>query len=196
MAVTVEAKPVILNEYPGAITAYADGVSVGRVVLPEKSMGTWAPDPIFLSFYNALNGKSENAANLRRNIVFSLNNNSPCQREPVAHERALSAYFTYNPDERVVILEWGMIDLTGNAKLHTFLNQVIDYNARAAQGMQLSSGHLARVPGTETHLAYLDRLSVANQFAHNKPTARMINTLHSYGFIPLTSEGFVQIPFF
>lgn len=194
----IEVKSEILSGYPGVSSEQTDGVNVGRVVLPERSMGIWTPNSTFLRFYNALNGKSECAASLRRSIIFSLNNNSPNSNGATAHERALSAYFSYNPDPegKEVIIEWGMIDTTGTAKLHTYLNQAIDYRARAAQGMQLSSGHLARVVGTETYLAYLDRLSIKNEFVPNDLMARMINTLHSHGFIPLTSEGFVQIPFF
>lgn len=196
MARTLEVEKTILGGYPGATTEQTDGVSVGRVILPEQSMGIWTPDDTFLKFYNALNGKSEGAANLRRSIVYTLNNNTPNRNGVVAHDRALSAYFTYNPQDETVIVEWGMIDAMGTAKLHTYLNKVIDYQVRAAQGMQLSSGHLSRVSGTETYLAYLDRLSTRREFAHNEPMARMINTLHGHGLIPLTSEGFVQIPFF
>lgn len=188
--------PTILDVYPGITQKQVDGISIGRVVLPETGMGIWTPDTTFLRFYNALNGRGESALTFRTLTVSSLNDNSPTHREIIAHERASSAYFTYNPKAEEVIIEWGMIDATGNAKLHTYLNRVIDYPERAKQGMQLSSGHLARVTGTETYLAYLDRLSVKNEFAPNNPMARMINTLHMHGFIPITAEGFVQIPFF
>lgn len=195
MITTVESQPR-LAEYPGTLTAYADGITVGRTILPETPLQTWSPNTTFLRFYNALNGKSEKEAKLRRNIVFSLNNNSPSETVPIAHERALSAYFTYNPSDRTVILEWGMIDTKGDAKLHTYLNQAINFQVRVAEGMQLSSGHLAKISGEETYLAYLDRIGNSVQYAENEPIARMINTLHSNNFIPLTAEGFVQIPFF
>lgn len=192
----VETKTAILEGYPGAITEQADGVSVGRVVLQESNIGVWIPDGTFLRFFNALNGSNDSAASLRRSLVFSLNNNSPNRNPTTTHERALSAYFTYNPQGETAIVEWGMIDTEGSAKLHTYLNQIIDFKVRTKQGMQLSSGHLARVTGTDIYLTYLDRLSVRNEFAPNEPMARMINTLHSHCFIPLTAEGFVQIPFF
>jgi hypothetical protein len=196
MTSLLESQPITLGEYPEAIAEHTEGASVGRIILTERTMGTWSPDATFLRFYTALNSKNSDSIEYRRKTTFSLNNNSPCTIEPITHERALSAYFTYNPTEQTVILEWGMINPTGDSKLHTFLNRAVNYPARAAQGMQLSSGHLARVTGTETYLAYMDRLSIDNQFAPNEPMARIINTLHSYGFIPITSEGFVQIPFF
>ncbi len=197
MAKLLESESVeILHEYPGITRETVDGVEVGRIILPERQTGTWAPDSTFLRFYNALNGKSECAALSRRILVSNLNSNSPTQSESIAHGRALSAYFTYNPNGEAVIVEWGTIDMDGNAKLHTYLNRVIDYQVRAAQGMQLSSGHLAKVRGEETYLALLDRLSLRNDFAQNQAMTRMINTLHAYHFIPITAEGFVQAPFF
>lgn len=195
MAQILEGETKILEGYTGVTTEQIDGVSVGRIVLPERSIGCWTPDKTFLRFFNSLNGKAECDASVRRSIVFTLNNNTSNGNVFVAHDRALSAYFTYNPKGEIIV-EWGTIDTAGKAKLHTYLNQVIDYRARAAAGMQLSSGHLARVTGTETYLAYLDRLSIGREIAQNEPMARMVNTLHSHCFIPLTSEGFVQIPFF
>lgn len=187
---------IVLEGYPDITRDQIDGVNIGRALLPEQNIGIWTPNETFLRFYNALNGKSEHAANLRGSMVFSLNNNSACTSEGIEHQRGLSAYYTYNPNDRIVILEWGMINSQGDAKLHTYLNQVIDYTARATQGMQLSSGHLAKVTGTDIYLAYLDRLSINNRLAPNEPMAKMVNSLHGHGFIPLTSEGFIQIPFF
>lgn len=178
-------------------------IKVGRLVIPIITLQRWEPTPMYLRFLNALNGShpqvAENAARLRRSLSFSLNNNTPNSQEPIKHERGASAYFTYDPDQRKVIIEWGMINpLDGEAKLHKYLNQVTDYPERIRQGMKLTSGHIARISGDEEiYLAFLDNLITNDRTLTNKePRGKLVNALYSANFIPLTSEAFVQLPVF
>lgn len=105
-----------------------------------------------------------------------------------------------NPQGQTLIIEWGTIDLkTKEAKLHNYLYQVIDYPDRVKQGMQLSSGHLARTE-SGIWLALLDKVSHEPNYRlpilKEGPVGQMINTLWAHGFVPLTTEGYVQLPVF
>lgn len=177
-------------------TEQVDGVSIGRMILPVVGVPTrWEPNSTFLRFFNALNCTPND---LRKSLLFGLNHNTPSTPySALVYERPVSAYFTYNPKNETVIVEWGTISLSsGEAKLHTYLNRMIDYQDRVKQGMKLSSGHMAKVDGEETYIALLDNLRSDIPIHRNDPMGKLINTLHFSGFIPITSDGFVQIPIF
>lgn len=179
-------------------------VSIGRIIIPVVIPTRWEPGTTFHRFFNALNGtyqqqEEPKGEGLRGSFTRSLNNNTPYKHPRVAYERPVSAYFTYNPQDEAVIIEWGTIDPTnGNAKLHTYLNQVINYAERVRQGMKLTSGHIARVDTeNDIYVALLDNLPAADTpLSRYDPMGKLINTLHFSGFIPITADGFVRLPIF
>lgn len=189
---------------PKIVTERRGSITVGRLVIPTASLTRWEPSEIFLGLFNALNGqtigKLSEQEELRRSLLFGLNNNTPNNHSLLHHERPVSAYFTYNPYVEEVIIEWGTVDpRRGVAKLHTYLNQVIDYATRVKQGMKLSSGHIARVstPQEEIYLALLDNLASDKiSVPRTDPMGKLINTLHLSGFIPIAANGSVKLPAF
>ncbi len=190
--------------HPTIVTEKTDGVDIGRMTITTaKTISGWEASPTFLRFYNALNGqvKPKDSASFRRRIVFYMNNNTAYCRGPLAHERPVSAYFTYDPSKQEVIIEWGTIDPTkGEAKLHDFLNRTLNPSLRVDQGMKLSSGHIARVigRGEETYLALIDNLHPTDNIdiTRDSPMGRLINALHFASFIPISGDGFVRLPAF
>lgn len=187
---------------PRIVIEKVDDVNIGRTTLPVIPFVRWQPSTGFLKLFNALNGHADGrkSVDLRRSLMFSMNNNTPCTTLGIAHERAISAYFTYNPTDQQVIIEWGTIDPTNReAKLHTYLSRMIDYSERVKQGMKLSSGHIARVVTAEeeTYLALLDNLpSNDTLISKDEPMGRMVNTLYFSGFIPIAADGSVRLPAF
>lgn len=192
------------STHPKIVTEVPGGVTVGRIVLPVVTPTVWEASPTFLRFFNVLSRQRpleqpNPHIDLRRSLLFSLNNNTANQHESISHGRPVSAYFTYNPRDEVVIIEWGTINpATGNAKLHTYLNNVIDYQDRVRQGMKLSSGHVAKIVGEEyTYLALIDNLLYTNtHIQRDEPMGKLVNALHFGGLIPITSDGYIQLPAF
>lgn len=180
------------------------GVSVGRVVVPVAHLHAWQSSPVFDRLFSALNGLPQQGLPkpeiLRRNLVFSLNDNTACDSPLVGHTRSVSAYFTYDPNAEEVIIEWGIIDpQNGIAKLHDYLDRAINYSDRVRQGMKLSSGHIARIIGAkqETYFALIDNLPECDaRISSRDPMGKLINTLHLSGFIPITPYGHVRLPVF
>ncbi len=196
-------KETELFKSPVIVTELSDDVSVGRMILPASQIVRWEATNVYLRFFNALNVKESavdfKPENLRRSLLFYLNNNTPNSNPVIAHERPVSAYFTYNPNDETVIVEWGTINpFTRQAKLHVYLNSVIDYTERVKQGMKLSSGHIAQIVGEENmYLALLDNLpSRKMHISRNEPMGKLINTLHHFGFIPIAADGSMRWPAF
>jgi len=180
---------------PTIIAERVDGVNIGRTILPVTTLTRWEPNSTILSLLNSLNGNSSNSETIRISIRFSLNNNTQNKRPIIAHERALSAYFTYNPYDETVIVEWGTIDPNSEeAKLHNYLNRMINYRERVNNGMKLSSGHLARLQ--DVHVALFDNITQETEIKKDSPMGKIINTLYHHNIIPLTAEGFLRLPAF
>lgn len=188
-----------------------DGVTIGRIILPYQFPDTWIPSKTCIEYMNLLNGRKDDNERFRRSLVFSMNWNTPSQNSRFSHESAASAYFTYRPEttaesgqpleEEAVIIEWVLgIPKLPKKKLktspHYYLNQVINHEERARQGMRISSGHLAKIPETDEYLALFDCLQSSTELNQDHPLGRSINTLHSYGFIPITADGYVKHPAF
>ena len=183
---------------PNIVTERVDGVNIGRTTLAVVTLPRWEPNADVISLINVLNGNSPNSETRRGKIRVSLNNNTPNDSQSIEHKRAVSAYFTYNPNDETVIIEWGTINLNSEAaKLHTYLNRMINYAERKERGMKLSSGHLARTK-SGLHIALFDSLfySHAERTDPNSPIGKTINTLYSNNFVPITADGFVQLPAF
>lgn len=99
----------------------------------------------------------------------------------------------------MVIIEWGRINPeTSEAKLHDFLNQSIHASKRVSQGMQVSSGHIARLSNAEhdQYFAFIDRLRYTGYLDRATPLGVVVNTLYAHKFIPISAEGKVQFPAF
>lgn len=191
--------------HPTIVTEKTPGVDIGRITIPvAQRFRGWEASDVFLRFFNALNGITtpKRSESLRRRLIFHMNNNTADERGLLPHERPVSAYFTLNPGRQQVIIEWGTIDLKeGEAKLHTYLNRMLNPGSRANQGMRLSSGHIARVVGRgeTTYLALIDNLppGCSNpEITADSPMGSLINALHFASIIPLTGDGFVRLPAF
>ena len=180
---------------PTIIAERVDGVNIGRIILPVTTLTRWEPNSTTLSLLNSLNGNSNNSETIRNSIRFSLNNNTTNERAAIAHKRAVSAYFTYNPNDETVIIEWGTINPNSEeAKLHNYLNRIINYRKRVDNGMKLSSGHLAKMQ--DIYVALFDNITQGVYIKNGSPMGKTINTLYHYGIIPLTTEGYLRLPTF
>lgn len=181
-----------------------NNVDIGRERYPVKSLNIWVADTSSpcLTFLNALNRPTEDARGLRQMITSFLNGNTAFHDNLLGFERGASAYFTYdpNPDQESIIVEWGKIDQKkGEAKLHDYLRVHIPSTERAKQGMQLCSGHFARLTRySDYYLAFLERIRMENLQTIQKddPFGKMINTLYANHFIPLSAEAMVCLPVF
>ena len=191
----VELKP------PQIDTEAIDGVQLGRIIFPVAKFAIWVSDETVTGFINCLSGSDKSAKRRRRNVSFSMSNNTVNEDPGVNHDRAVSSYFTYNPIDETIVIEWGKINPNNQeAKLHTYLNRVIDHRERVKQGMKVSSGHMAKVCREgkgEHYLAFFDRLiGESKSLTKDCDLGKVINTLYAYGFIPITSDGYVQLPAF
>lgn len=177
-------------------TESVDGVGIGRETLTVSRLRKLEFSPELCAMLSALNKQDNNEQ--RRRLHFHLNWNTADPHGLIPHERPASAYFTYNPSNQVVLIEWGLVDPKNNeAKLHNYLNRSLNMSERAALGMKISSGHLARLTGTNQYVALIDNLS--HEMPREKitlPMKQTINTLHNNSIIPITSEGFVRLPVF
>lgn len=192
-------RPELVNSRtPSIVTERVDGVHIGKTILRVEPLVYFQSTKAFDTLFNSLNGLHYSNEQLRRNLIFSLIHNTPNTKNPISHERPVSAYFTYDPNEEAVIIEWATIDLSsGDAKLHTFLNQSINFTDRIKRGMRISSGHLAKLTETNVYVALFDNLvSQKPRSEISNQLKKTINTMYYYGIIPITSDGFVQLPVF
>ena len=83
---------------PVIVTERIAGINIGRITLDVKTLKKWEPNARVTGLLNQLN--SSNSDKIRSNLRFTLSNNTP-NEDPInpiiAHNRAVSAYFTYNP---------------------------------------------------------------------------------------------------
>lgn len=176
-----------------------DGVTIGREDLEVVSpLARWEPSTQVIELINMLNKDDSRSERQRQILRFTLNNNSPNDSKGLEHERAVSAYFTYNPKNETVIVEYGTINpKTSEAKLHTYLNRMIDYRDRATRGMKISSGHLAETK-SGLYLAFFDNLLYPHtELIHARsPMGKTINTLYANNFVIVAANGYVQLPAF
>lgn len=125
-------------------------------------------------------------------LSFRLHNNSAVAGQSVFGDEAPhSAYYTLFPDGRFVV-EWGK-EKDEEIKLHHYLNNNIDYEARTDAGAILRSGHLAEIfiPGTgiKGRVALLDCLFSKCTVSPASPEFLISTSLLNAGIIPLTTDG-------
>lgn len=193
-----------LTYKPNIVDKHKDGVDIGREVLPiVPYLVRWEPSRTVLELINALNPKYDPQAERNRHCTaFKMKENTPSEKWiRVRHDRPVSTYFSYDSNNKTMIIEWGTVNpIDRTARLHTYLNQHIDFQGRAKRGMQkLCSGHLASLVtanGEQVYIAIIDSLQKGSKIGWNTPLAKMINTMHAHGIIPITSDGFVQFPMF
>lgn len=155
----------------------ADGKHVGRVVVSRDSFGR--RPAIDTKFAASLDSDER----LRSTLAFCMNHNSPSfTKRPYEIERGASAYYTWNPLDRTVVVEWGEID-GEEAKLHNYLNQVLDPSARHANGMTVRSGHLTTVRQEGLVVCMLDSTYKGQE---------IVDTLNKNGFLVVDGLGNVQ----
>lgn len=174
-----------------------DGTQVGREMLSVvKTVHSWNPNNTVVGLLNALASNSPDR--YRHMLQFSMHNNTALESHPgIDHDRPVSAYFTYNPYDQFVIIEWGRIDPSSqNAKLHDYLNAVIDTHERKRQGMRLCSGHFATMSDGHTKIVLLDALMGEKPIDTGSDWANMINTFHANNIAPITNDGYFIMPVF
>jgi hypothetical protein len=173
-----------------------DGVGIGRETLPFADLKGLEFSPELCALLNILNKPEGNET--RRRLCFHLGWNTTDPFALVPYDRPVSAYFTYNPNNQVLIIEWGLIDPKSNeAKLHDYLNRSLNLNQRSNDGMKISSGHLAKLTGTNKRIALVDNLSHETPAEEiTLPMKRIINTFYNHKIIPITAEGYVRLPIF
>lgn len=119
------------------------------------------------------------------------NNSSMIGPQFFGDARPASAYFTALDGD--VIVEWGEIDPTGNAKLHTYLNRNIDFATRRKEGGTIRSGHIGIVtfPGTEdtVRVALLDSIHPKHEITPESPEYPIVLTLLNNKIYPVSAEG-------
>ncbi len=177
-------------------TESVDGVTIGRAIVPMRPHLLDEVRQVELAAVNdaLISPDLARAAYLRRTLVFSLNNNTAMHEPEMAFERPVSAYFTLDTTGRKLIIEWGKIDPTNKiAKLHTYLNNSIDYRERVQGGMKLSSGHIAKMSEGDWSVALLDNLpNLDTPLEPSSQMGKMVRSLYSAGIIPITPDGHVR----
>lgn len=107
-------------------------------------------------------------------------------------KRPASSYYTLMNGK--VLLEWGMIDPKGDAKLHTYLNREINIIERFKQGAIVRSGHVAEItlPNREEEIrvALFDSIVSDQQVDRESPEFDLTMTLLNHGVLPVTTDGF------
>lgn len=176
----------------------SDIIHIGKTVLQNSQSFVRRPTPTIFNLTTFLNGNSSDSESLRKFITFDLNNNTQSSKfSKISHERPVSAFYTYNPQDDTVIMEWGTIDPKDKeARLHGYLRQHVDYMSRIKSGMKLISGHLSKISGTNEYIALLDNLTHEHPGTiPNDQIKKTVNILHKNYIIPITGDGFVQAPF-
>lgn len=133
---------------------------------------------------------------LRRAIASQMSNNSPCTT--INLERGASAYFTFDPTRNKLTVEWGRIPPgNGKAKLHDYLNEVIDFSPRRRNGMIARSGHLSAInPNGEECLPIILIDSLHREtcpVAINRPEYKMVTTIWQHGGAVIGSDGSIAL---
>lgn len=177
-------------------TANLYGKGVGRFVGPLERARSWTSDPIFDQYNNILNGRgdgTESGQKIRKQIANDMHYNLTETTARVKnHGRAVSTFYSIDEKNNQLIIEWGKIDeKTGEGKLHDSLRRSINYFERANLGMKIISGHIAPIDQSGRYFALMDSFShmehAPQQFT---PTELiLIDSLHSHGFLPLTTNG-------
>lgn len=120
------------------------------------------------------------------------NTSVPEWRQPQV-ERPASAYFTYNPELKRLYIEWGLVQGT-DAKLHSYLNQVLSPHLRTEAGCIVRSGHYTTTRedpkggGDSFSVAVLDSLRdpIVNP---TQPEYPLVKAMSRVPFIVLTTNG-------
>lgn len=128
--------------------------------------------------------------NLAHRLSVYMNNNTPSTIDWIHLERPLSSYFSLNPfseddSAKQLIIEMGMIDKGGSAKLHDYLNKSLDYFSRIKSGYHLVSGHYAKT--NYGAVALIDQLS--DGIINNKHQAILVATLYANKILPVGGDG-------
>jgi hypothetical protein len=130
---------------------------------------------------------------LAKSLQSRLHNNSYKSGDKYfGDKRPASSYYTLM-DGRVLI-EWGMIDPTGEAKLHDYLNREINVIERFKHGAIVRSGHIADItlPGREdeVRVALFDSIASDQRLDKESPEFDMTMTLLNHNVLPVTTGGF------
>ena len=167
---------------------------LGREVIPAvHGINEWTPSQTELDLINLLN--RPDAKKERYSLTYTLNNNTPNTSLAIPHERAVSAFYTYDHRNDTVLLEWGRIHpKSKEAKLHDYLRRQVNYWQRNAENLNLYSGHIAPLPDGKTYLALFDIMIQGGHVPED--LAVIINSFHASNIIPVTAEGTVQLPIF
>lgn len=131
--------------------------------------------------------------NVALTVATHMSNNTPLRLHGFQMDRPLSAYFSIRysitelgePILPELLIELGLIQGDGTAKLHDYLNQNVDYKGRFQLGYHLFSGHFAETIWGS--IALLDQLYYATDLTTDH--AVLINSLVSNEILPINSQG-------
>lgn len=153
-------------------------------------MTRWQPEPGIIELLNRT--KDER---YREYLVFALNNNT--SNNTIGIERPSSAFISYDPKRKRVILEWGTVNKqTGSAKLHDDLRKSIDYVDRNKQGMRILSGNIAETAGGNRVILLEALCNITEKVTKGTPEGIIVNTLYHREIAVVDAEGKFVMPVF
>lgn len=162
-------------------TEIVDERLIGRAVL-SRSFGY---EPSRQTTITAILSKNDSA---RKAVAAQMHNNSPSQAGIVAVDRGVSAYYSWDKESGQLIVEWGEIDAKGEAKLHQFLNQSINFSDRVKDGLTVRSGHMAVANHNRT-ICLIDSLTNDTVVDPTRPEFDIVDILTSHRAIVIGSDG-------
>lgn len=133
------------------------------------------------------------AANLAlcESIARSMHGNSPSLDDNVVTvTRGVSTYFSWDPKEEALIVEWGEVGPDGEAKLHTYLNRAIDLPQRHKEGMVVRSGHMAKTKRGQVLVCLIDSICRDSPINMNSDEYKIVRVLKSHGSLVIGSDGY------
>ena len=158
------------------------GTQIGRAVLgTEPARVNSRPNPIECILYGD--------ESLRRSMATQMHANSPSVSRWISLERGVSAYYSWNPDNKSLIIEWGAIDEDGKASLHDYLNQSINFSDRVKSGLVIRSGHMA-LANKKSLICLIDSLSQSLRVTQDSGELPIIDTLRQHQAIVIGSDGY------
>lgn len=113
-------------------------------------------------------------------------------RDIFGNGRPLSAYFSDIQGQ--LLIEWGEIDPSGEAKLHDFLNKELDIYERSNKGNIVRSGHYGEItlPFSDrpVSIALIDKFMGGDIINRHSDEFSIVLTMINHEILPVTSDGF------
>ena len=186
--------PPRIEETTGTLTSLAArerDVTVRKHVFAVDHLNHWEPPENVTQVISVLNQPTHEAEKEREEVVGRLQSRRG-KVSTLFQETSVATYFILNsadPDNQQVTIAWELAP--------GYLKKAVDKDMLTQQGMTVIAGRLLKTaPGVI--LAQLDGLKGNNDTSVPKDTefGQMINSLHAQNILPVSDEGFVQLPSF